>query len=65
MGLGRLDVTVTAVQINGAPALLVESPGEAATVVTATTVEGRVTRIYVMRNPHKLARIADETALSR
>lgn len=66
-GLGRLAPTLsaTAVQINGAPALVVEIPGEVTTVITATSIEGRMTRIYAMRNPHKLRRIVDATALSR
>jgi RNA polymerase sigma-70 factor (TIGR02957 family) len=57
--------SIRAIQINGAPALLVEIPGEAPTVVTATVAGGVITRIFAMRNPHKLARIARETALSR
>jgi RNA polymerase sigma-70 factor (ECF subfamily) len=27
--------------------------------------DGRITRIYAIRNPHKLARLAEETTLSR
>ena len=67
MGLGRItpDFTASAVRINGALALVIEAPGQTATVMTATTADGRITRIYAMRNPHKLGRIADETALSR
>jgi RNA polymerase sigma-70 factor (TIGR02957 family) len=65
-GLGRFapNLSMTAVQINGAPALVIDIPGEVPTVVTATVAEGRITRIYAMRNPHKLGRIADETVLS-
>ena len=27
--------------------------------------DGRITRIYAVRNPHKLARLGEEAALSR
>ena len=66
-GLGRFapDFSATAVRINGAPAVVIEIPGEVPTVITATAAEGRITRIFAMRNPDKLGRIADETALSR
>ena len=66
-GLGRLapDFVARMAQVNGAPALVVEVPGDVPTVITATVVDGRITRIYAMRNPHKLGRLADETALSR
>jgi RNA polymerase sigma-70 factor (ECF subfamily) len=65
--LGHLGpgFSATVVQINGAPALVLEIPGDGATLLTATTAEGRITRIYVLRNPHKLGRIAEETPLSR
>jgi RNA polymerase sigma-70 factor (TIGR02957 family) len=67
LALGRFapQLTTTSMQVNGAAALLLEIPGEAATVVTATADEGRITRIYAIRNPRKLGRIAGETALSR
>ena len=66
-GLGRLapDFVATVTEVNGAPALVVDVPGDVPTVITATVVDGRITRIYAMRNPHKLGRLAGETALSR
>lgn len=66
-GFGRFPPhgSTTAIQVNGAPALLLEIPGDVSTVITATVAQGRITRIYAMRNPHKLGRIADETVLSR
>src|SRR5690606_8366163 len=51
--------TVTTMQVNGAPALLIEVPGDVQTLLTATVADGRITRIYAIRNPHKLSRIAD------
>lgn len=64
---GRIlsDFRATAVEINGAPALVLQVAGESDTVITATVAEGQVTRIFAMRNPHKLTRITGETALTR
>ncbi len=59
------EFTAMGTQINGAPALLFDVPGDGRTVVSVDASEGRVVRIYVMRNPLKLRRIEDETTLSR
>ena len=66
-GLGRFapDFVATVVQVNGGPALVVDVPGDVPTVITATIVDGRITRLYAIRNPHKLGRLAGETVLSR
>src|SRR5690606_30429991 len=48
---------VRAIHANGAPALLVELGG-VPTLLTATVDEGRITRLYAVRNPHKLGRIS-------
>lgn len=66
-GFGRQlgTLTATTISINGAPALVLQVPGEADTVLTVAIDAGRVTRIYAIRNPHKLSRISDETALTR
>jgi RNA polymerase sigma-70 factor (ECF subfamily) len=52
--------------INGAPAIWLDG-GELAgeTVVSVDVVDGRITRIYAMRNPHKLGRLEEATALHR
>jgi RNA polymerase sigma-70 factor (ECF subfamily) len=57
--------TVTPMSINGAPSVLIEIPGEADTAVTFTVDDRRVTHVYAVRNPHKLARLDEATALSR
>jgi hypothetical protein len=49
------------VWLNGAPAGRIEFDGELGAAVSLVVENGRVTRIYVMRNPRKLARL-DETA---
>ena len=66
-GLGRFapDFVATVAQVNGGPALVVDVPGDVPTVITATIVDGRITRLYAIRNPHKLGRLAGETVLSR
>jgi RNA polymerase sigma-70 factor (ECF subfamily) len=51
----------TTVWLNGAPAGRIEFDGELGAAVSLVVENGRVTRIYVMRNPRKLARL-DETA---
>jgi RNA polymerase sigma-70 factor (ECF subfamily) len=57
-------VVTTTVWLNGAPALLIEIDGELA--ATSLVVEdGRITRIYAMRNPQKLTRLDRPAALAR
>ena len=51
--------------LNGAPALRIELGGELDTAVSLVVEDGRITRIYAIRNPHKLARLDEEAALSR
>ena len=51
----------TTVWLNGAPAGRIEFDGELGAAVSLVVENGRVTRIYLMRNPRKLARL-DETA---
>ena len=51
--------------LNGAPALRIDPAGEFDTAVSLTFEAGRVTRIYAIRNPHKLARLDEATTLSR
>ena len=66
-GLRRLapDADFSVVWLNGAPALRVELNGRVGTTVSIAVEEGRITRIYVMRNPEKLARLDDTVSLSR
>jgi RNA polymerase sigma-70 factor, ECF subfamily len=51
--------------LNGAPALRIDPAGEFDAAVTLTVEEGRITRIYAIRNPNKLARLGDVMQLSR
>jgi RNA polymerase sigma-70 factor (TIGR02957 family) len=54
----------TTVWLNGAPAGRVEIDGEPA-AVSLEVENGRITRIYVIRNPHKLTRLDEPVDLVR
>lgn len=51
--------------VNGAPALRIEVDGVLFGVVSLTVEDGRVTRIYSVANPDKLARLDAEAVLAR
>jgi hypothetical protein len=51
----------TTVWLNGAPAGRIEIDGELGGAVSVVVENGRIARIYLVRNPQKLARL-DETA---
>ncbi|MGO4419936.1 RNA polymerase sigma-70 factor [Streptomyces sp. MCAF7] len=57
-------VETTTVWLNGAPAGRIEFDGEPAAVSLAVE-DGRVTRIYVVRNPRKLTRLDEPAELAR
>jgi RNA polymerase sigma-70 factor (ECF subfamily) len=56
---------VDTVWLNGAPAGRIDLAGELDSAVTFVVADGRITRIYAIRNPHKLARLDEEATLSR
>jgi RNA polymerase sigma-70 factor (ECF subfamily) len=57
--------TVQRAQINGHPALILRLDGEVESVVAVRIDDGLVTGLYVVRNPEKLSRLEQETAVSR
>jgi len=59
------EAVVGTVWLNGAPAVRIDLAGELDTAVSLVVEDGRITRIYAIRNPHKLARRDEETTLSR
>jgi RNA polymerase sigma-70 factor (ECF subfamily) len=61
----RPGVEVAAVWLNGAPAGRFDPGGELNTAVSLVIEDGRIARIYAIRNPHKLSRLDAETALAR
>jgi RNA polymerase sigma-70 factor (ECF subfamily) len=54
-----------AVVVNGEPALRIDVDGEPDSIVTAEVDGCAVVRLFVVRNPEKLRRIAEETPLRR
>jgi RNA polymerase sigma-70 factor, ECF subfamily len=62
---GPVAFATQAVWLNGAPALRVELDGELGAAVSLAVQDGRVTRVYIMRNPHKLTRIDELAQLAR
>jgi hypothetical protein len=56
---------VGTVWLNGAPAGRIDLAGEIDSAISLVVADGRITRIYAIRNPHKLARIDEEATLSR
>jgi RNA polymerase sigma-70 factor (ECF subfamily) len=56
---------MTAVWLNGAPAVRIDIGGEVDTAVSLAVENGRITRIYAIRNPHKLARLDGVAVLTR
>jgi RNA polymerase sigma-70 factor (TIGR02957 family) len=59
------DAVVGTAWFNGALAGRVELAGALDTAISLVVEDGRVTRIFAMRNPHKLARLDAEATLSR
>ncbi|CAM5561612.1 RNA polymerase sigma-70 factor OS=Streptomyces tendae OX=1932 GN=GUR47_08735 PE=3 SV=1 [Streptomyces tendae] len=66
-GLVKLDMEMRMdpAQVNGHPALVIRLDGELDTVVAVRFEAGRITGLYAVRNPEKLSRMREETALSR
>ncbi len=60
---GRLEAAP--VWLNGGQAVRFELDGELNTVASLVIADGRIGRIYAVRNPHKLARLGSETSVSR
>jgi RNA polymerase sigma-70 factor (ECF subfamily) len=54
-----------AIWLNGSPAARIDIDGELDTAVSLAVDGGRITRIYAVRNPHKLAGLAATAVLTR
>ena len=59
------DAVVGSVWLNGAPGGRIDLGGEIDTAVSVVVEDGRITHIYAVRNPHKLARLNEEATLTR
>ena len=59
------DFDAKAVWLNGSPGARIDIGGELDTAVSLAVEDGRITRIYAIRNPHKLARLDAVAAITR
>ncbi|MGY1832904.1 RNA polymerase sigma-70 factor [Geodermatophilus sp. SYSU D01180] len=59
------DVEITTPLVNGAVALRIDPGGEFDTAITVVVEDGRISRMYAMRNPHKLGRLDEPADLRR
>jgi RNA polymerase sigma-70 factor (TIGR02957 family) len=66
-GLPRVvpDAQVTTLWLNGSPAARIDHVEFGTTVITLDIEDGRITRIFAMRNPDKLARLDEPAELTR
>jgi RNA polymerase sigma-70 factor (ECF subfamily) len=55
----------TAVSINGSPGGRIDIGGQVNTALGLSVENGRITHIYAIRNPHKLARLDTVAVLTR
>lgn len=62
---GEADARVVSTMLNGGPAIRVELDGAINTAAGLAIEGGRITRIFAVRNPQKLARIDAPATLSR
>jgi RNA polymerase sigma-70 factor (ECF subfamily) len=59
------DAEVSTLLVNGAVAARIDLAGELDTAVTFVIEDGRIARIYAIRNPHKLERLEEVADLRR
>ncbi len=66
-GMAKADGTVhvSVTMVNGEPGIRVELDDRLVGVVSLTIADGRVSRVYAIVNPDKLARFEERTPLSR
>ncbi|MFC4604388.1 RNA polymerase sigma-70 factor [Rhodococcus kronopolitis] len=58
------DLVATTAWLNGMPAVRIDAQGSA-TAVSLVVEDGRITRIFAIRNPHKLGRLEEVAELRR
>jgi RNA polymerase sigma-70 factor (ECF subfamily) len=64
-GLRSVDFETAAVWLNGSPAIRIDAGTAFNAAVSVAVEDRRITRIYVVANPQKLARLDGVTALTR
>jgi RNA polymerase sigma-70 factor (ECF subfamily) len=60
-----VDLDLTPIWINGAPACRIDIGGAVDTAVSLVVENGRITRVYAVRNPHKLGGLQRAAELAR
>ncbi len=64
-GLRSVDFEAKTIWINGSPAARIEIGGHVNAAVSLAVENGRIRRLYVIANPHKLARLDRAAVLTR
>ena len=64
-GLRRLDFEAKPVWLNGSPGVLIEVGGAVSGAVSLSVEGGRISHVYAIANPHKLARLGGVARLTR
>jgi RNA polymerase sigma-70 factor (ECF subfamily) len=64
-GLRTLAPSATSVWLNGAPGIRIDVGGAVDTAVSVVVEAGRITHIYAVRNPEKLAGLDAATSITR
>jgi RNA polymerase sigma-70 factor (ECF subfamily) len=64
-GLRRMDFEAKPAWLNGSPGLLIEVGGALTGAVSLSVDGGRISRVYAIANPHKLARLDGVARLTR
>ena len=64
-GLRSVDIETAAVWLNGSPAIRIDAGPRFTAAVSVAVEGGRISRIYVVANPQKLARVDQITELTR
>ena len=64
-GIRSVHFDAKAVWLNGSPAIQLDIGGQVDTAVSLAVENGRISRIYAIRNPQKLARLDGVAALTR
>lgn len=63
--LGEVPEGAAVMWLNGSPGIRLDVDGQVDTAVSLVIEDGRITRVYAIRNPHKLARLRGVAALTR
>jgi RNA polymerase sigma-70 factor (ECF subfamily) len=64
-GLSSFAIVAEPIWLNGSPAIRLDIGGQLDTAVSLAVEDGRITGIYAVRNPHKLAGLHDVAPLTR